>query len=98
MPIYEYQCSECRETFEIIQKFSDNPLTKCKFCNGKVERLISSSSFQLKGSGWYLTDYARKTNSSKTPPEPEGKKSGTKAGESSKPDSPKEDKPGPKSD
>ena len=98
MPIYEYQCSECRETFEIIQKFSDNPLTKCKFCNGKVERLISSSSFQLKGSGWYLTDYARKTNSSKTLPEPEGKKSGTKAGESSKPDSPKEDKPGPKSD
>ena len=64
MPIYEYKCSKCGKVFEIIQKISDEPLSRCKFCKGKVERLISNSSFQLKGSGWYLTDYARKSGSS----------------------------------
>lgn len=61
MPIYEYQCLKCREIFEAFQKINDKPLTRCKFCQGKVERLISQTSFQLKGSGWYLTDYARKS-------------------------------------
>ena len=97
MPIYEYQCSKCGETFEIIQKVSDKPLTKCKFCEGKVERLISNSSFQLKGSGWYLTDYARKPDSSKTS-SGSGDKSGSKAGESSKSETSKPDKSGPKTD
>jgi len=64
VPIYEYKCSKCGKVFEIIQKISDEPLSRCKFCKGKVERLISNSSFQLKGSGWYLTDYARKSGSS----------------------------------
>lgn len=63
MPIYEYQCKKCGEVFEAFQKISDKPLSKCKMCNGKVERLISQSSFQLKGSGWYLTDYSRKSHS-----------------------------------
>ncbi len=63
MPIYEYQCSKCGEVFEAFQKFTDDPLTECKFCKGKVEKLISQSSFQLKGSGWYLTDYARRSSS-----------------------------------
>ena len=63
MPIYEYQCSKCGEVFEAFQKITDEPLTKCKFCQGKVEKLISQSSFQLKGSGWYLTDYARRSSS-----------------------------------
>lgn len=63
MPIYEYKCTKCGEVFETIQKFSDKPLKNCKFCNGRVERLISNTSFQLKGSGWYLTDYARKASS-----------------------------------
>jgi putative FmdB family regulatory protein len=62
VPIYEYQCSKCGETFEAFQKVSDDPLKECRFCGGKVEKLISQSSFQLKGSGWYLTDYARKTS------------------------------------
>ncbi len=66
MPIYEYQCSKCSEIFEAFQKFSDKPLIQCKFCRGKVEQLISQSSFQLKGSGWYLTDYARKPAASST--------------------------------
>lgn len=61
MPIYEYKCSKCGEIFEAFQKVTDLPLTACKFCKGKVEKLISHSSFQLKGSGWYLTDYARKS-------------------------------------
>ncbi len=63
MPIYEYKCSKCGEIFEAFQKINDSPLTACKFCQGRVERLISHSSFQLKGSGWYLTDYARKSAS-----------------------------------
>lgn len=64
MPIYEYQCSKCGERFEAFQKINDKPLKQCKFCQGKVERLISQTSFQLKGSGWYLTDYSRKSQSS----------------------------------
>jgi putative FmdB family regulatory protein len=64
VPIYEYQCMKCGEVFEAFQKITDEPLTQCKFCRGKVEKLISHSSFQLKGSGWYLTDYARKNSSS----------------------------------
>jgi putative FmdB family regulatory protein len=64
VPIYEYQCSKCGEIFEAFQKMNDNPLKECKFCKGKVERLISQTSFQLKGTGWYVTDYAKKSGSS----------------------------------
>ncbi|MBN1568812.1 MAG: zinc ribbon domain-containing protein [Acidobacteria bacterium] len=63
MPIYEYQCTKCGEVFEVFQKVTDEPLSECKFCHAKVEKLISQSSFQLKGSGWYLTDYARRNSS-----------------------------------
>jgi putative FmdB family regulatory protein len=63
VPIYEYQCTKCGEVFEAFQKITDEPLTQCKFCQAKVEKLISQSSFQLKGSGWYLTDYARRSSS-----------------------------------
>lgn len=59
MPIYEYSCSKCGETIERIQKFSDPPLKKHPGCGGKLTKLISQSAFQLKGSGWYVTDYAR---------------------------------------
>jgi putative FmdB family regulatory protein len=64
VPIYEYQCAKCGEVFEAFQKITDEPLTQCKFCKSKVEKLISHSSFQLKGSGWYLTDYSRRSSSS----------------------------------
>lgn len=67
MPIYEYKCLQCGEVFEAFQKITDQPLTKCRTCHGKVEKLISHTSFQLKGSGWYLTDYARKSQPSHTP-------------------------------
>jgi putative FmdB family regulatory protein len=59
MPIYEYHCRKCGN-FETMQKMSDKPLTQCPTCRRKVTKLISSTSFQLKGSGWYITDYARK--------------------------------------
>jgi len=58
MPIYEYECSACGHHEEIIQNFSDKPLTKCPECSGKMNKLISQSAFHLKGSGWYVTDYA----------------------------------------
>ena len=63
MPIYEYRCTQCGEVFEAFQKITDEPLTQCKFCSSRVEKLISQSSFQLKGSGWYLTDYAKRSSS-----------------------------------
>ena len=64
MPIYEYKCTKCGEVFEAFQRITDDPLTQCRFCNSGVEKLISHSSFQLKGSGWYLTDYAKRSSSS----------------------------------
>ena len=64
MPLYEYQCTECGKIEEAIQKFSDAPLTACKHCSGKLNKLISQSSFHLKGTGWYVTDYAKKSASS----------------------------------
>ena len=60
MPIYEYECSKCGHRFELIQKISDAPLKKCERCKGKVEKLISSPAIQFKGTGWYVTDYAKK--------------------------------------
>ncbi len=59
MPIYEYKCQNCG-TFEITQRITDKSLGKCPSCKGKVNKLISNTSFQLKGTGWYITDYARK--------------------------------------
>ena len=62
MPIYEYRCEKCG-TFEATQRITDKPIGKCPTCKGKVKKLISHTSFQLKGSGWYVTDYARKGKS-----------------------------------
>jgi putative FmdB family regulatory protein len=59
MPIYEYDCPKCG-TFEATQRITESPLSKCPTCKGKVKKLISNTSFQLKGTGWYITDYARK--------------------------------------
>jgi putative FmdB family regulatory protein len=59
MPLYEYQCDACGHRFEVIQKFSDPPLAVCEKCGGEVRKLLSSPAIQFKGSGWYITDYAR---------------------------------------
>ena len=63
MPLYEYKCAACGHLFEKIVKFSDPPLDTCPKCGGKVEKLLSSPAFQFKGSGWYITDYAKKSSS-----------------------------------
>ena len=89
MPRYEYKCQGCGEVFEIQQKFADEPLTVHEKCGGRVERLISAPALQFKGSGWYVTDYAKGGNGSKKEAKSESKpaadtttKSDTKASES----------------
>lgn len=62
MPLYEYQCKKCGHRFEKIQKFSDPEIKKCPECGGEVERLLSAPAVQFKGSGWYVTDYAKKSS------------------------------------
>ena len=59
MPLYEYRCSKCEKKIEVIRKFSDPPLTEHENCGGTLKKLISASAFQLKGTGWYVTDYAK---------------------------------------
>src|SRR5262245_65196436 len=60
MPIYEYQCRKCKSHTEAFQKVTDKPLTKCKKCGGRLEKVISAPAIQFKGSGWYVTDYSAK--------------------------------------
>ena len=61
MPLYEYKCRKCGHRFEKIQRFSDPEIKKCPECGGKVEKLISAPAVQFKGTGWYVTDYAKKS-------------------------------------
>jgi putative FmdB family regulatory protein len=63
MPIYEYICEKCGAHVEALQKVNDAPLKRCKKCRGKLEKIVSRTSFQLKGGGWYLSDYSRKSTS-----------------------------------
>ena len=63
MPLYEYECKKCGHRFERIQKFSDPMVKKCPECGGKVEQMISAPAVQFKGSGWYVTDYAKRSGS-----------------------------------
>ena len=67
MPIYEYECLKCGKTAEAMQRFSDPPLTQCSQCKGEMRKLISMSTFHLKGSGWYTTDYCGKNQSTAKP-------------------------------
>jgi putative FmdB family regulatory protein len=86
LPIYEYRCRQCGEQFEKIQKFSAPLLKKCTKCGGELERLLSAPAIQFKGSGWYVTDYARKSASEKTTPDGAAStKSEKKEGEGSRP-------------
>jgi len=70
VPIYEYRCDECGETFEVLQKFSDEPVATCKLCGGSVRKILHPAAIHFKGSGFYTTDYAKKSISS---PSAEGK-------------------------
>jgi len=89
MPIYEYECTKCGSIEEAWQKFSDKPLKSCKHCSGKLHRLISQSAFHLKGTGWYVTDYANKYKGSAS--QKKGKKVDTQPELSKKPESTKEE-------
>ena len=77
MPIYEYVCEKCGSHTEALQKVSDPPLKRCRKCRGKLEKIVSRTSFQLKGGGWYQTDYSRKTPSA-------GSEKSEKSGENKK--------------
>jgi putative FmdB family regulatory protein len=78
MPIYEYQCTKCGRIVEAWQGFSDAPLKTCKHCSGRLHKLISQSTFHLKGTGWYVTDYANKSTSASSTSRGKGEKSGGK--------------------
>jgi putative FmdB family regulatory protein len=74
MPIYEYECTKCGHQAEVWQRITDQSITKCERCKGKVRKLISQSSFHLKGTGWYVTDYSsKKGTDGKKPKKPESK-------------------------
>ncbi|HTB19819.1 MAG TPA: FmdB family zinc ribbon protein [Bryobacteraceae bacterium] len=85
MPIYEYKCEGCGETFVVIQKFADEPVTVHEKCGGHVHRLMSAPSFQFKGSGWYVTDYAK--GSGNVPAKPDSHKDDSGKSESGKSES-----------
>ncbi len=81
MPLYEYKCAKCGETFELIQKFSDEPLHEHPGCGGAVEKLLSAAALQFKGSGWYVNDYGRNGSTGKE--KPKSGSAGSKATEKS---------------
>ena len=96
MPLYEYECDDCRHRFEKIQKFSDELVKTCPSCGGSVKKLLSSPAIQFKGTGWYVTDYARKTGEDKSAPderagEPKETTSSTKEVKKSTDSKPKSD-------
>ena len=82
MPIYEYECSKCGKTLEVIQKMSDKPLKKHEGCGGALTKLISAAGFQFKGTGWYVTDYGRKESKSESQEAKESSSNGNKEGSS----------------
>ena len=73
MPIYEYKCQDCGTAVEKMQKISDAPLAVCENCGGKLEKQVSRAGFQLKGEGWYVTDYSNKGKSAAAETKNEGK-------------------------
>ena len=85
MPIYEYECEACGKVEEVVQKLSDKPLESCSSCSGRVHKLISQSSFHLKGGGWYADSYGSSSNSSSSgTAKKEAKTSETKSEKTSK--------------
>lgn len=87
MPLYEYECLNCGVHYERIQKFSDAPLTQCEKCGGELRKVLSPPAIQFKGTGWYVSDYARK-------PSPPGESSSTsKSSEGESKDKTAESKP-----
>lgn len=99
MPIYEYQCTQCKERHEVIQKFSDAPLSSCPSCGGDMKKLFSSPAIQFKGSGFYKTDYASGSGSSSSKSDSKSdSKSETKSDSAAPSESKSESKSEPKSE
>ena len=100
MPLYEYECKKCHHRFERIQKFSDPHVKKCPRCSGPIEQVISAPAVQFKGSGWYVTDYAKKSSAgpassssngdSASKKDAKSKEDSSKSESSSKPESSRE--------
>jgi len=96
MPIYEYECQKCKSHTEAFQKVNDKPLTKCKKCGGRLEKMISAPAIQFKGSGWYVTDYAAKaTKGEKSESESSSEKKTEKKSKDSSPAKKTSDKASP---
>jgi len=92
MPIYEYKCQKCGRQFEEFRGITDPELKSCKFCKGKVSKLVSLSSFSLKGSGWYATDYGgKKSPATSTPPTAEKSETSSESASAKTTKSSKED-------
>lgn len=100
MPLYEYECDACAHRFEVIQKYSDPHIEVCPKCRGAVKKLLSSPAIQFKGTGWYITDYARagKSDSQKDSGSSSSEKSGDSGPTAAKPDTKAESKSESKSD
>ena len=85
MPLYEYQCDACHNRFEKIQKYSDPPIETCPSCGGKVSKLFSSPAIQFKGTGWYITDYAKKSSTESSSKTSSGSSTSNSSGETTAP-------------
>ena len=83
MPLYEYQCQTCGELTEVIQRMSDPPLTTCETCGGELVKLLSAPAFQFKGSGWYVTDYAKSGSNGKGDSDSKGSETKSDSGSGS---------------
>ena len=98
MPIYEFECRKCKDHLEVFQKMSDKPPVKCKKCGGRLEKLVSASAIQFKGSGWYVTDYAGNGRKAAEKAESDSAASDSGASEDTAPASAADDKKSEKSD
>jgi putative FmdB family regulatory protein len=98
MPIYEFECRKCKDHLEVFQKMSDKPPVKCKKCGGRLEKLVSASAIQFKGSGWYVTDYAGNGRKAAEKAESDSAASDSGASKDTAPASAADDKKSEKSD
>ncbi len=85
MPLYEYECRGCGDVSEVIQRMSDAPLSTCDECGGELKKLLSAPAFQFKGSGWYVTDYAKKSGGNGGADSKAGSDAKSDAGDDAKP-------------
>jgi len=90
MPLYEYECTQCGHAFEVVQKAHGQPLKKCPKCSGPIRKLVSAPAIHFKGSGWYITDYAKKSSgeADKAPAEKSEPAAGSESKETKKDESP----------